>query len=475
MFKTTRRTAARLAAAGVAAGLLAAGAMTAAGPATADDGTQPSSSGATATIDGIVPGLSDQAVVTENGSTHGEIAGLFRMNLDSGGSILTYCIDFHNGTQDHAQYHEVPWSATSLYAPGKDRAGAGKIDWILQHSFPQVSDLDALAKAAHAGPLTKKTAAAGTQVAIWRYSDGVDVKAKDPAAEQLAEYLYNTAVAVAEPAASLTLTPAAVSGKSGDRLGPVTVHTTATTARPELAASAPSGAKLVDAQGKPVTEVKDGAELYIDIPAGTPDGSTSLTVTASTTVPIGRAFTGTNDKGTPSQTQILAGSDSTDVTASATASWARKGAIPALSAQVDCAKNGVDVTASNQGDEGFTFRLEGRTYTIAPGKSQTVTVPVAEDQKYRIDITLPDKTVKTFQGVLDCRTATTPSPSAPGNQPSPATSPATTSGTTAGGGNLAETGSSSATPVIAGIAAALVVVGGGAVFFFRRKKSSGAS
>lgn len=472
MFKTTRRTATRLAAAGVAAGLLAAGAMAAAGPAAADTGTPPSSSGATATIDGLVHDKSDVATVTENGSQHDVMAGLFKMDLDSGGSIYTYCIDLHNGTQDHAKYHEVPWSATSLYADGKDKANAGKINWILQHSYPQVSDLGTLAKDAHTGALSDKTAAAGTQVAIWRYSDGADVKAKDAAAEQLADYLYNSATALTEPTPSLSLTPSAVSGKSGDRIGPVTVHTTAAAARPVLAAGTPSGVRLVDAQGKPLTEAKDGTKLYFDVPAGTPDGSTSADVTATTAVPIGRAFTGTNDKGESSQTQILAGSDSTTVKAAATLTWAKKGPIPALSAQVDCAKSGVDVTATNKGDEAFTFQLEGTVYTVAPGKSRTITVPVAEDQKYKIDITLPDKSVKTFQGVLDCKPAT-PSPSPSANRPSPATSGGST-GTT-GGSNLASTGSSSATPVIAGIAVGLVVIGGGAVFFFRRKKGSAAS
>ncbi|MBY8882923.1 LAETG motif-containing sortase-dependent surface protein, partial [Actinacidiphila acidipaludis] len=168
---------------------------------------------------------------------------------------------------------------------------------------------------------------------------------------------------------------------------------------------------------------------------------------------------------TSSQSQILAGSDSTTVTAAAALSWAKKGPIPALSAQVVCSKHGVEVTASNQGDEDFTFQLEGRSYTIAAGKSQTITVPVAEDQKYKIDITLPNGKVKTFEGVLDCQTASSPAPSTPA--PAPSQSP---NGST--GKNLAETGSSSATPVIAGVAIALVVLGGGAVFFVRRKKNS---
>jgi LPXTG-motif cell wall-anchored protein len=97
-------------------------------------------------------------------------------------------------------------------------------------------------------------------------------------------------------------------------------------------------------------------------------------------------------------------------------------------------------------------------------------VPVAEDQAYSITITGPDDFTKTFEGVLDCETAATGSAS-PSSSPSTASAGGTsevTAGTTTG--DLAETGASSATPVIAGVAIALLVIGGGAVFLLRKKK-----
>ncbi|MEW1860178.1 thioester domain-containing protein [Streptomyces sp. NBC_00669] len=475
MSKTYRRGAARLAAAGVTAGLLAVGAFAGATTAGADSGTgsagdTASSGGATGTLGDLVPGMYGGATVTsKDGKPAAEQAGLFKLSLSDGTTVYTYCIDLYNGadTSGKAAYHEVPWSATSLTQQGRDKDVAGKITWILQHSFPQVNDLDALAKTAGSGSLTKETAAAGTQVAIWRLSDDPKAAADDPAAEKLADYLDQSAQAVAEPSPSLELTPSSVSGKSGGRIGPVTAHTSASGAQAVLASDAPAGVKLVDGDGKPVTSVSDGSQLYFDVPAGTKEGGTSVTVSATTSVPVGRAFAGTNSKdGGSSQTMILAGTSQTEIKATAAATWADQGPIPALTAQVNCAKSGVDVSATNKGDEAFTFTLEGKTYTIAPGKSQTITVPVAEDQGYKIDIALPDKSVKTFKGVLDCKAATPP-PTLPANQPSPAS----------GTGNLAETGSSNSTPLIAGIAVALVVVGGGAVFFFRRsaKKNSATS
>ncbi|MYS21193.1 LPXTG-motif cell wall anchor domain-containing protein [Streptomyces sp. DvalAA-14] len=78
-------------------------------------------------------------------------------------------------------------------------------------------------------------------------------------------------------------------------------------------------------------------------------------------------------------------------------------------------------------------------------------------------------------------TTTAPAPPTGSTTPPPAppTATATTNApvvagtsTAQAGGNLAETGSSSDTPMIAGIAVAAVVVGGGALVFARRRRSS---
>ncbi|MES9587671.1 LAETG motif-containing sortase-dependent surface protein [Streptomyces sp. NPDC094045] len=459
-----RRGIARLAASVVASGLVMAGALAGAGSAVADE-TPQHQGGAAAVLDGLK--TFDRAVLHTNGRDQQLPAGLFEMTVDGGGKLKTYCIDIHNPTQDQAKYLETPWNQTSL---GGNK-NAGKIRWILEHSYPQVDDLATLAKEAGTGPLTEKTAAAGTQVAIWRYSDNVDVDAADGQAEKLADWLEHNAVDQAEPEASLALDPAAVSGKSGERLGPITVHTNAGQASVTPPADAASGVKVTDKAGKPVTAATDGAELYFDVPAGAADGTASLTVQATTSVPVGRAFAGV----TKSQTMILAGSSESTVSATATGTWAKKGAIPAVSAKKNCAKGGVDVTASNTGDEAFTFELAGAKHTVEAGKSETITVPVAEDQAYDFTITGPGGFTKTFKGVLDCKTsgsATGGTETQTGGDKTPATSGGSSTGSTTGGsGDLAETGGSSATPVIAGVAIALVVVGGGAVFLLRKRKA----
>ncbi|MGW1489937.1 Cys-Gln thioester bond-forming surface protein [Streptomyces sp. NPDC002402] len=456
-----RRSAARrLTAAALLSGLIATGSLAAAGPAAAEDDVQ-HQGGAVATLDGLK--TFDRAVLRTNGKKHEIPAGVFEMTVDGGGRLKTYCIDIHNPTQDQAKYLETPWNQTSL-GTNKD---AGRIRWILQHSYPQVDDLAALAKSAGTGPLSERTAAAGTQVAIWRYSDGADVDALDPAAEKLADWLEAKAQNVAEPKASLSLEPNAVSGKAGGRLGPVTVRTDAgQVALTPPADAAASGIKITDVAGKPLTAVVNGAQLYFDVPAGAVDGSATLTAQATTSVPVGRAFAGA----TKSQTQILAGSSESTVSATATATWAKAGAIPALSAKKNCAKGGVDISAANKGDAPFSFELMGFKHTIPAGASRTVTIPVAEDQAYDFTITGPEGFSKTFKGVLDCKTTGASGPEdTPSSQPSPASAGGTSSGLE---GDLAATGSSSATPMIAGIAIGLVVIGGGAVFFLRKKKET---
>lgn len=468
MFSVRRRGVARLAAAAFAGGLLATGAIAGAGAAVADEAPQ-HQGGATATLGGLSD-KSDGAVIHENGKDEKVQAGLFTMKVDQGGSLQTYCIDIHHPTQADAKYQETPWSGTSL----NTNPEAGKIRWILENSYPQVNNLAELAQKAGAGNLSEKAAAAGTQVAIWRYSDGANVDATDPAAEKLADYLQKSAQNVDEPKASLTLDPPALSGKAGEKLGPVTVHTNAGSAAIEGSPEAKTaGVAIVGKDGKPVTSAADGSQLFFDVPAGAQPGSAALSVQATTTVPVGRAFASDSR----SQTQILAGSSDSTVTATATANWAEKGAIPAVSAEKNCAKGGVDITASNQGDKPFTFELAGQQHTVEAGKSATVTVPVKEDQGYDFTITGPNGFEKEFKGVLDCKVASSGggTGAAGGQSPMPSASPAGSgSGSDSGqSGDLAATGGSSATPVIAGVAVVLVVLGAGTVFFLKRRKTAG--
>ncbi|MFI6684913.1 phospholipase domain-containing protein [Streptomyces sp. NPDC050485] len=85
-----------------------------------------------------------------------------------------------------------------------------------------------------------------------------------------------------------------------------------------------------------------------------------------------------------------------------------QGPVPSVTAADDCARGGVDVTASNGGDAPFGFALAGVSVTVGPGRSRTVTVPVAEHQSYRFTVVGPGGFRQDVTGVLTCAS---PSPS----------------------------------------------------------------
>ena len=269
--------------------------------------------GATAVLDGLK--TYGQAVLRgRDGSVRQIPAGLYEMRVDGGGMLQTYGVGVAGYAQPQARYAESGWSGSPLAGNGE----AGRIRWVLEHSYPQLNDLVGLAQAAGAGALTAESAAAGTQVAIWRLADGAEVQAADPAAEKLADYLQKAAGRLPEPPASLGLEPGQVSGPVGTRLGPVTVRTGAqsVTVTPDAAAHT-MGVRVVDADGQPLTAAANGSRLYFEVPAGTPDGTATVTVQGATKVPVGRVFT----SGVPTQAQIVAGSSVSAASAKATALW----------------------------------------------------------------------------------------------------------------------------------------------------------
>ncbi|MFI5986353.1 TQXA domain-containing protein [Streptomyces sp. NPDC051555] len=296
--------------------LLAAALATAPGTAAAagtDVGGARPPEGASAVLDGLK--TYGQAVLrTQDGGVQQIPAGLYEMRVDGGGMLQTYGVGLAGFAQPQAHYTETAWSRSPLGG----HSDAGRIRWVLEHSYPQLNDLTGLAKAAGAGSLTAESAAAGTQVAIWRLADGAQVEASDPEAEKLADFLQRVAGQLPEPPASLGLDPGEVSGPVGSRIGPVTVRTGAqsVTVTPDAAAVA-MGVRVVDADGQPVSTAGNGSRLFFEVPAATPDGVASVTVQGAMRVPVGRVFT----SGEQTQALIVAGSSESSASAVATAVW----------------------------------------------------------------------------------------------------------------------------------------------------------
>lgn len=464
-------------------GLFAAGAAAAAGAPT---------SGVTAEVQNEM--LGEKIDVEGKGTVDG---GLFTLKTDAGEKLRTYCIDFDNPVylDSNAKYHEADWAASSL----NSNANAPKIRWILDNSYPQAS-LASLATAIHVDGLSEADAAAGTQAAIWKFSDNKNAVPRNDKAKKLRDYLVgdaNKGVA-AEPKPSLTLAPDSVSGKSGGKLGPFLLNSSANEVKLTVTGDAADKVKLLDKDNKPVGGALAGpinkdTPLYLDVPAGTPDGKAAINATAEATVLSGRVFMSKVDnRGRHSQTMILAGSTKVNVAAGAKATWKQgKGALIDSSAKEECASNGVRVSVTNTGDEAATVTVGKQQVAVQPGKTESVLVKVEEKASYDFTVTGPNGYSKQFTGVLDCKTGVTPTPApttpaatgTPSGGPSvtpsgtPSTgagqpTPATTSAAP-GTGGLAQTGANDSTPILAAVAGGLVVAGGAAVFVLRRRGRHG--
>ncbi|WP_051966147.1 thioester domain-containing protein [Kitasatospora mediocidica] len=400
----------------LASGVAVGSGLAMAGAAVADSGTG-TGSGAVATLHEpeLIPGQSGP--ISINGDKGDTAGGLIQLDTDPGKFLETYCIDLTHETKPHAKYQEADWKATSLDTnPNK-----GKVLWILQNSYPHVSDLSALAKEAGAESLDSGQAAAATQAAIWHFSDGVDASPLDPKAKLLTTYLIGHAVDETEPAPSLTLTPGTVSGTAGVGLGPITVNSSGGQVDVALdAASAKTGVVLTDksgtvlsgSDGKLLKPAKSNDQLFVKAPAAAAAGKATVNASSTTAVELGRAFISLNyTPSNHSQTLILAGSSTETVQATASASW--------------------------------TAVVTPTSPSPTPSATKPSSTPSAS------------------------------APATPSSSPSRSAAPVPSASSTPAAGGLAFTGGGSQAPMIAGIAGALVLAGGGAVFAMRRRGRHG--
>jgi TQXA domain-containing protein/LPXTG-motif cell wall-anchored protein len=435
---SARGGAVRIAAGLASAGAIALGTLAGAGAAHADQ-----NGSATAVLGGF---LHAGKIDVDGGVAYGGTVAL----QDGGRQLAVYCIDLHHDTHDGVRYQETGWAQSTL-SQNPDR---GKIQWILQHSFPVVSAAT-LAGGVNVGSLTDDQAAAATQAAIWHYSDHVDAQPEDQSAAKLTAWLEQHAQDTAEPAPSLALSPTSIAGNSG-KLGPVTVATSASSV--DVSLSGAAGVKLVDAAGKPVTSAVNGEKLYVEVPKGTAAGSAELDASTTTALPVGRAFKAVDGS---SQTMILAGTAPVSVKATAQAQWSPQGPAPAANAKENCRQGGVDITLANGGDQSWTAKVGSVSVTVAPGATKTVLIKEKEGQKYTITVTGPNFT-RTFTGALTCAPT--------GGSHLPTGKPTLTPSASSSQPPLAETGANSATPVIAGVGAGCVLLGGAAVFVLRKRR-----
>jgi TQXA domain-containing protein len=265
-------------------------------------------------------------------------ASLISFKLTDGTELQMYCVEIETPIDNKHQMTERPWDQY----PNQDspfHENRDKINWVLHNGFPVV-DAEQLTEvlteqgATLKNGIDEKEAISATQAAVWHFSDGTDLDRDTPLpkgpfdskADVLALYDYLTGDANVgigdQPTPALQVAPNDLSGVAGSRVGPFTVNTTGDIEK--LTTNLPEGVKVTDVDGVEFTaeKIKNGAQLYLDVPAGTEPGAGTFELTATAGVDTGRLFVGEQyGKTKKTQSLIVATSEKSEIVAAAGGKW----------------------------------------------------------------------------------------------------------------------------------------------------------
>lgn len=264
-------------------------------------------------------------------------AKLFGFQLADGTKLQMYCVEIDTRITD-GKMVENPWDAypdeNSPFHEGRE-----KINWVLHHGYP-VKSGEELTEVLTAKGVTlnngidAKEAITATQAAIWNYSDGIPLEADDALngddnleaeADVVALYQYLTGadnIGIGDqPTPALQVSPAELEGEAGTRIGPFTVDTNG--AIEGIASDLPEGVKITDVDGVELdaSTIKNGSQVYLDVPADAAEGEGSFELTATASVDTGRLFVGENYEENPTQSLIVATAESSEIVARGAANW----------------------------------------------------------------------------------------------------------------------------------------------------------
>lgn len=255
---------------------------------------------------------------------------LIGVQLGDQKAVETYCVELDVETAKGAPMHEAQWDKYPN-PNNKFRSDRAKVNWVLHNSFPAMKVEDVATESRVAG-LTQQEAIAGTQAAIWHFSNDATLaeQGNDPRTVALYKFLTsqdNHGIAD-EPKPTLAISKDELAGHAGDKIGPFTLATTATGG--VVSVTGPSGLKLVDEDGKElpgqaehrsVGEMKDldrKSTFFVKVPANLAPGNAQIKVDSDAILDEGRLFVGD----TKTQTLIIAKSEKVTVSAASKVTWA---------------------------------------------------------------------------------------------------------------------------------------------------------
>ncbi|MFS8100864.1 thioester domain-containing protein [Lentzea alba] len=331
-------------------------------------------------------------------------------------NVFTYCVELPTPLEDADSLKEATWG-THPNPKSKFPVNAGKVLWVLQNSYPGKS-MDFIHEK-YGDQFDKKETIAATQAAIWHFSDEakLDPNKNSDDVMKLYERLIKDGAENEikdQPKPTLEIDPASKSGKSGEKIGPFTITTTASEVK--LTADLPDGVTVTKANGDPIAvekkdkkaqelAVKDTGnkvtEFFVNVPEKQPTGSATFNLSAEAEIAIGRLFVQRNkDPRNP----------------------------------------------------------EAQSLVVAQPQKAKVEKEAKVDWKLEVKPSEPTKPSET--------------PSSTPSSPAPTSSSATPTPAPGGGGDddLAETGASILWPLVGGLV--LVGAGVGALFVVRRKKAT---
>lgn len=265
-------------------------------------------------VSGSITGFTTPVNLTFEGGTTAS-AALITLRTVAADELLTYCIDLNTHTNTGVTYDEGSWTQANV--PDVDKVTA-----ILQASYP-VRSLVQLQQSSGIATLTVDDAVAGTQAAIWHFTDLVNLDRTIDAQNAtsniggLYDYLLGVAAnPVAEPVPALSITPSNTSGTVATMVGPFTLNVTP--ANSTVVVTNDAGVGFTDAAGNPMVPSANGDQFWI---TPTTEGSFTINAAADIAVPTGRVFLHAITATDPDAHQKLVLAKSDAVTTTATVSF----------------------------------------------------------------------------------------------------------------------------------------------------------
>ncbi|MBB5958919.1 TQXA domain-containing protein/LPXTG-motif cell wall-anchored protein [Saccharothrix tamanrassetensis] len=253
-------------------------------------------------------------------------------------TATAYCVELPTRLMDNTPLKEVPWDQHPNQNT-KFKENAKYVNWILHNSFP-VLDVEQARKAFNLPTVEKSAFIAGTQAAIWHYTDEArldegDASIEPPGIDEdvVAVYkrLTDPAINVGidqEPNPTLTIDPKELEGEAGKLIGPFTVATTAD--KVIIEAKVPAGVTFTDKDGKELEVVKEGdlkataetkvGQIFVKVAEDVEPGSIEFTVHVTAQLQHGRLFVA-SDRNHKTQSLVIAKPVQVDAKEKAKAKW----------------------------------------------------------------------------------------------------------------------------------------------------------